>query len=212
MLLVALTGGIAAGKSTIGAQLEELGAIRIDADQLARAAVAPGSAGLEQIAVRFGRELVTESGELDRAALGSIVFSDAQALQQLNAIVHPEVRRLFEAQLSEIARAERESGEQSVVVYEIPLLAETAAANRPWDLVVTAEAPAEARVTRMQELRGMSKEAARARIAQQADDASRRAIADTVIDTGGTPEYTRAQVVRLWQQLHQPERARAAND
>lgn len=212
MLLVALTGGIAAGKSTIGAQLEELGAIRIDADQLARAAVAPGSAGLEQIAARFGRELVTESGELDRAALGSIVFSDAQALQQLNAIVHPEVQRLFEAQLLEVARAERENGEQSVVVYEIPLLAETAAANRSWDLVVTAEAPVETRVARMQELRGMSEEAARARIAQQADDESRRALADTVIDTGGTPEHTHDQVVRLWQQLRQPERARAAND
>ncbi|MHA3684455.1 dephospho-CoA kinase [Leucobacter sp. HY1908] len=205
MLLVALTGGIAAGKSTIGDQLEKLGALRIDADQLARDAVAPGSAGLRQIAGRFGRAVVTAEGELDRAALGNIVFSDQQALGDLNGIVHPEVQRLLNARLKEIERAERLGGEPAIVVYEIPLLAETAAGQRAWDLVVTAEAPVETRVARMQELRGMSEAAARARIAQQADEASRRAIADEVIDTGVTPEQTRDQVLRLWAVLKETQ-------
>lgn len=194
--LVALTGGIAAGKSTIGARLAELGAVRVDADQLARDAVAKGSRGLKRVADRFGDGLVTEAGELDRAALGAIVFADADALADLNAIVHPEVQRLF----GEHLEAAREAG-VPVVVYEIPLFVETQGAGRDWDVVVTAEAPVETRVARMAQLRGMAEADARARIGNQASEQDRRAVADVVIDTGGTEQETIAQVDALWATL-----------
>ncbi|MBP1325433.1 dephospho-CoA kinase [Leucobacter exalbidus] len=200
MLVVALTGGIAAGKSTIGSQLEGLGALRIDADQLAREAVAPGSPGLARVIARFGDELLTAEGALDRAALGEIVFSDPAALAELNAIVHPEVRRLMNESIADARQR------ADIVVYEIPLLAESEARDT-WDVIVTAEAPIETRVARMQQLRAMSEEAARARISHQASESDRRAIADVVIDTGGTPEDTSAQVLQLWQRLQEQLRA-----
>ena len=197
MTLIGLTGGIAAGKSTIGRRLAELGAIRIDADQLARDAVAVGSPGLARVAKAFGADRVIRSdGSLDRAALGAIVFADAEALARLNGIVHPEVQRLF----AEAQAAARAADPDAVVVYEIPLLVE-AARELPFDLVVVAEAPREVRVARMVELRGMSEADARGRIANQASDAERRAVADVVIDTAGTEAETLEQVDALWDRL-----------
>ncbi|WP_449281442.1 dephospho-CoA kinase [Leucobacter sp.] len=196
MKLIGLTGGIASGKSTIGRRLEQLGAVRVDADELAREAVAPGSPGLARVLDRFGRGLRRADGTLDRAALGAIVFGDAEALAALNGIVHPEVRRLFDAR----AEAARERDPGAVVVYEVPLLVE-AARDQGWDLVVTAEAPAEQRVERMVELRGMSESDARSRIGNQASDAERRAVADVVIDTSGTRAETLAQVDALWRRI-----------
>lgn len=195
MTFIVLTGGIAAGKSTIGRRLEELGAVRIDADQLAREAVAPGSPGLRRVQERFGDGILLPDGSLDRPALGALVFGDAEALADLNAIVHPEVRRLLE---------ERVAGEPSeaVVVYEVPLFAEVAPELRPGaDLVVVAEAPAEQRVRRMIELRGMSEEEARKRVANQASDEERRVLADVLIDTGGAEAETLARVDALWDSL-----------
>ncbi|MEV8338008.1 dephospho-CoA kinase [Leucobacter sp. NPDC077196] len=197
MQLIGLTGGIAAGKSTIGARLAQLGAVRIDADALAREAVAAGSPGLVRVIERFGTEMVRADGSLDRAALGAVVFGDAAALGDLNSIVHPEVRRLFRERVEQ-ARAENPA---AIVVYEVPLLAETDARDEPWDLIVVAEADAETRVERMVGLRGMSEEAARQRIANQGDDAQRREIADVVIDTSGTLEQSLAQADRLWHDL-----------
>lgn len=200
MLVVALTGGIAAGKSTIGDQLAELGAIRIDADQLARQAVEPGTPGLDRIVKRFGGGVLTVAGALNRPELGKIVFADAAALTDLNAIVHPQVQRLLDERID----AERAASPGAIIVYEVPLLAESGAHGaRHWDLIVTAEAPVEARVARMRELRGMTDAEARSRIASQADERERRAIADVVIETGGTPEDTREQVARLWERLQQ---------
>ena len=197
MTLIGLTGGIAAGKSTIGRRLAELGAIRIDADQLARDAVAVGSPGLARVAEAFGADRVIRSdGSLDRAALGAIVFADAEALARLNGIVHPEVQRLFAAAQAAALAADPDA----VVVYEIPLLVE-AARELPFDLVVVAEAPSEVRVARMVELRGMSEADARGRIANQASDAERRAVADVVIDTAGTEAETLEQVDALWDRL-----------
>jgi dephospho-CoA kinase len=191
MKLIALTGGIASGKSTIGRRLAELGAVRIDADQLAREAVAPGAPGLERVAERFG--------ELNRAALGGIVFGDPEALAALNGIVHPEVRRIADER---IAAAEADDPE-AVVVYEIPLLVETGAVrDSDWDLVLVADAPAAQRIARMVELRGMSEADARARIAHQASDEDRRAVADRIIDTSGSEAETLAQVDALWSDLH----------
>ena len=200
MKLVALSGGIASGKSTIARRLAEHGAVHVDADQLAREAVAAGSPGLAAIAARFGSAVIAADGTLDRAALGSVVFDDAEALEALNAIVHPEVRRIGQQRIA----AAKAADPDTVVVYDVPLLVE-ANVSMPWDLVVIAEAPAEIRKRRMIELRGMSAEDAERRIANQASDAERRAVADVIIDTGGSEAYTLEQVDALWERLrHSP--------
>ena len=200
MTLVALSGGIASGKSTIARRLAEHGAVHVDADQLAREAVAAGSPGLAAIASRFGSAVIAADGTLDRAALGSVVFDDAEALEALNAIVHPEVRRIAQQRIA----ASKAADPDTVVVYDVPLLVE-ANVSMPWDLVVIAEAPAEIRKRRMIELRGMSAEDAERRIANQASDAERRAVADVIIDTGGSEAYTLEQVDALWERLrHSP--------
>ncbi|QIK64504.1 dephospho-CoA kinase [Leucobacter viscericola] len=203
MTLIALTGGIASGKSTIGARLAELGAVRIDADQLARDAVAIGTPGLSRVADRFGGAVLTSDGSLDRAALGGVVFNDPEALAELNTIVHPEVQRLADERIT----AARAVDPSAVIVYEIPLLVETlderASANN-WDLVVVADAPAEQRVQRMVSLRGMTEEDATRRISNQASDAERRAIADVIIDTSKSEADTLAQVDALWARLTGP--------
>lgn len=205
MQLIALTGGIASGKSTVGRRLAALGAVRIDADQLARDAVAPGSPGLRSVVERFGEHLLDADGGLDRAALGEIVFSDAAALADLNAIVHPEVRRLGQEQVA--AAAARDA--DAVVAYEIPLLVETGghtgSSGFDWDTVVVADAPEETRVARMVTLRGMAEDEARRRIANQGTDAERRAIADVIIDTSGTEAETLEQVDALWARLTNAE-------
>lgn len=201
MQLIALTGGIASGKSTIGKRLAELGAVRIDADQLARDAVAIGSPGLEQVRKRFGEAVLLADGSLDREALGQIVFADAQALADLNAIVHPEVRRLAEEAIADAARADA----GAVIIYEIPLLVKSGANGRTadlgWDLIVVADAPVEQRVARMVQLRGMQENDARGRIANQASDAERRAVADVIIDTSGSEAHTLEQTDELWERL-----------
>lgn len=196
MTLIGLTGGIASGKSTIGARLAELGAVRIDADQLARDAVAPRSPGLARVSERFGDAVLQADGSLDRAALGALVFSDAAKLADLNAIVHPEVRRLADARIG-AARAE---DPDAVIVYEIPLLVE-ADRGGDWDLIVVADAPVEQRIARMVSLRGMTEVDARRRVANQASDAERRAVADVVIDTSGSEGETLAQVDALWDKV-----------
>lgn len=196
MKLIGLTGGIAAGKSTVARRLAEHGAVHIDADQLAREAVAPGSPGLMRIRERFGGRVIGSDGALDRPKLGEIVFADARALADLNAIVHPEVRSIAQRRIAEIVRRDPEA----VVVYDVPLLVE-AGVQLPWDLVVVAEAPAERRVERLVALRGMSREEALRRVANQAGDEERRAVADVVIDTGGTESRTLEQVDALWRSI-----------
>lgn len=196
MDVIALTGGIAAGKSTVAARLAEHGAIVIDADQLAREAVAPGSPGLAAVVERFGAAVLTDDGALDRSALGSIIFGDATERAALNAIVHPEVRRLYRAHVDRIA----EVAPDAIVVYDVPLLVEARAANE-FTLVVVAHAPAEVRVDRLVALRGLDRASAQARVQAQASDAERLALADVVIDTSGTLESTIEQVDALWRRL-----------
>ncbi|MBD8012959.1 dephospho-CoA kinase [Microbacterium sp. NPDC077391] len=196
MPLIALTGGIASGKSTIAARLAEHGATVIDADAIVREVQQPGGAVLEAIADAFGAEMIAADGSLDRAALGARVFGDEAALQRLNAIVHPAVRaesqRRFDAAFA--------ADPAVVVVYDVPLLVE-ARVDDPWDLIVVADAPAEVRVQRMTRLRGMSEDDARRRIGAQVSDEERRAIADVVIDTSGSVEHTLEQVDALWRSL-----------
>lgn len=196
MQLIGLTGGIASGKSTIGKRFEVLGATRIDADQLARDAVAPGSPGLERVRKRFGPEVLLSDGGLDRARLGGIVFAEPEALAALNGIVHPEVKRLFDEQVSAVVARDPDA----IILYEVPLLAETGKAA-DFDLVVVAEAPASQRMQRMIELRGMTAEDAAGRMSHQASDEERRAIADVVIDASGSEAETFAQVDALWAKL-----------
>ena len=196
MPLIALTGGIASGKSTIAGRLAEHGATIVDADQIVRDVQSPGSPVLARIAETFGADVITPDGSLDRAALGAKVFGDADLLAKLNAIVHPAVRvesqRRFDAALGDDPDA--------VVVYDVPLLVE-ARVDDPWDLIVVAHAPADVRRRRLVELRGMDERAAQERIDAQVSDERRLAIADVVIDTSDSLERTREQVDALWERI-----------
>ena len=181
MLVVGLTGGIGSGKSAVAAELAHLGIPVIDADVVARRCVAPGSAALAQIVARFGRGVLRGDAELDRAALAAIVFSDASARRDLEAITHPCIRDGIDADLAALAGAELPP---ALVVIEHPLLIETGSHERV-DRVVVVEAPVEQRVARLVAGRGMDEADARARISVQTDDATRRAAADRVIVNDG---------------------------
>lgn len=196
MPLIALTGGIASGKSTIARRLAERGAVVVDADQIVRDVQAPGTPVLAAIAKHFGADVIAADGALDRAALGAKVFADPEQLAQLNAIVHPAVRaesqRRFDAAMS--------ADPTTVVVYDVPLLVE-ARVDDPWDLIVVAHAPADERRRRLVELRGMEEDAAQARIDAQVSDERRLAVADVVIDTAGTLAQTLSQTDDLWERI-----------
>ncbi|MCI1020058.1 dephospho-CoA kinase [Microbacterium sp. C5A9] len=196
MPLIALTGGIASGKSTIARRLAEHGAVVVDADQIVRDVQAPGSPVLAAIAETFGAEVIAEDGSLDRAALGAIVFGDRERLGQLNAIVHPAVRAESQRRFDEASRRDP----QSVVVYDVPLLVE-ARVDDPWDLIVVAHAPAAVRRRRLVDLRGMNDSEAAARIDAQVSDERRLAIADEIIDTAGSLDETIAQTDALWERI-----------
>lgn len=195
VLDLGLTGGIASGKSTVAAELAALGATVIDADQLARDVVAPGTEGLAEVVEAFGERVLTASGEMDREAVGAIVFGDEEARAQLNAIIHPRVRA--EAARRRQAAIDAAGGGRAVVVQDIPLLTETGQASR-FDKVLVVQAPAAVRVERMMTDRGMNETDARARIAAQATDAERAAIADRVIMNDGDLAALRTQVREAW--------------
>ncbi|WCD91890.1 dephospho-CoA kinase [Microbacterium sp. nov. GSS16] len=196
MPLIALTGGIASGKSTVAGRLAERGAVVIDADAIVREVQQPGGPVLTAIADAFGADVIAADGSLDRAALGARVFGDQVALARLNALVHPAVRQESQRRFEEALAAD----DAAVVVYDVPLLVE-ARIDDPWDLIVVADAPAGVRERRLVELRGLTEADARARIESQVSDESRRAIADVVIDTSGTLQHTQEQVDRLWERL-----------
>ena len=190
---VGLTGGVASGKSTVSAILAELGAVVIDADQLARAVVAPGTEGLARVVEEFGPEVLTENGELDRPAVGAIVFADDEARRRLEAIIHPLVR-------ARGAELEAAAPEGALVVHDIPLLAETGQADA-FDAVVVVDAPVQTQVARMTALRGWTAEDAQARVAAQATREQRRAVATYVIDNTGTLEDLRDRVTEVFEEL-----------
>ena len=196
MLLVALTGGIASGKSTVARRLEEHGAVVVDADQVARQVVEPGEPALARIAEEFGAGVIAADGSLDRAALGAIVFSDPEGRQRINAITHPAVLDRSRALFAVAGEADPDA----IVVYDIPLLVEAGRSDE-FDLRVVVHAATETRVRRMIDLRGMTREEALHRINSQATDTDRFAIADVVIDADGTLEHTLEQTDALWENL-----------
>lgn len=193
MRFVGLTGGIGSGKSTVTEMLRERGAVILDADAFARDAVAPGTEALRRIAERFGTGVLASDGSLDRAALASIVFADPDALGDLEAIVHPEVRR-------RIAEGLRDNLDTDhVVVLVNPLLIEMGA-HRDCDVVVVLSVSPETQVARAT-ARGMSEEDVRSRIAAQLPLDRRAAEADVLLDNEGTIEELTTQVARLWERL-----------
>ena len=200
MTRVGLTGGVASGKSTVAAMLADLGAVVIDADALARDVVAGGTPGLAAVVAEFGEELLGPDGELDRPAMGRLVFADESARRRLEAIVHPLV---FER----IVELEEQAPEDAVVVHDIPLLAESGRADT-FDAVIVVDAPEEVQVARMTEDRGWTPEDARSRIAAQADPADRRAIATHVIENTGTREDLRKRVAEVFAEVRLRGRGR----
>lgn len=190
---VGLTGGIACGKSTVAAMLSELGAVVIDADVLAREVVAAGTPGLDAVVAEFGDQVLGPEGELDRPAMGRLVFSDTAARKRLEAIVHPLV---FER----IVELEQEASEDAVVVHDIPLLAENGRAD-DFDAVVVVDAPQALQVERMTTDRGWTSEEAESRIAAQASPAERRAIATHLIENTGTREDLRKRVAEVFAEV-----------
>ena len=186
---VGLTGGVASGKSTVSAILAELGAVVIDADLLARDGAAPGSAGLAEVVAAFGPTVLTETGELDRPALGVIVFADESRRRELEAIIHPRVR-------ARAAELESAAPPDSLVVHDIPLLVETGRAGE-FDAVIVVDVPEQTQIDRMVTLRGMTEQDARAMIAAQASREQRVAAATYVIDNSGSLEDLRARVAEI---------------
>lgn len=190
---VGLTGGIASGKSTVSAILRELGAVVIDADALAREVVEKGTPGLDAVVAEFGPSILTAEGELDRPAMGALVFADADARRRLEAIVHPLV---FER----IVALEEAAPPDALVVHDIPLLAESGRADT-FDAVVVVHVPEDMQIERMVHDRGWAEEEARARIAAQATPADRLAIATYVVDNTGTREDLRHRVTEVFDAL-----------
>lgn len=190
MLSLGLTGGIAAGKSLLSTRFRELGAVVIDADQLAREVVAPGTQGLAAVVAHFGPEMLLPDGSLNRPSLGSRVFADKAELAALNAITHPLVR-------AAAAALKADASPDAIVVQDIPLLVESGQGPN-FHLVVVAQAPQELRLERMIRDRGMSREDALARIAAQATDEQRAALADVVIVNDGTRDEAIAALDVLW--------------
>lgn len=193
MLLVGLTGGIGSGKSTVAGMLSVRGAVVLDSDVLAREAVEPGTSGFDAVVARFGDGVLGSDGTLDRHALASIVFADDAARADLEAIVHPAVRRAIAEAVAAHAHTD------DVVVVDSPLLIETSA-HEGFPLVVVVTASADARVARLVE-RGMDEADVGARMAAQMPLEEKVALADLVVDNDGTPAELEERVDRLWSDL-----------
>ncbi len=194
MLVVALTGGIGAGKSTVAQNFAELGALVIDADQLARMAIERGSDGFAEVLLRFGDEIIL-NGDIDRKKLAEIVFSDEAARRDLEKIIHPRVQAIF-------AEAVEDLEHDDILIYEIPLLVETDAAEK-FDYIITVEADMELRKERLLK-KGLYISQIEKRMAAQATQESREAIADYVIRNDGDEDSLLRQVENLWESVLQP--------
>lgn len=196
MLLVGLTGGIGSGKSTVARLLKQRGAVVIDADEVAREVVEPGQPAFDALVARFGPGIVGADGRLDRARLADLAFASPEATADLNAITHPAVGEEF-------ARRMQAAPPDAIVVCDVPLLVESAtAASRGYEFVIVVEAPREVRLQRL-EARGVPRADAEARMAKQATDEERRAVATHVIDNSGDLADLERQVDEIWRELEQ---------
>jgi dephospho-CoA kinase len=193
MRVIALTGGIGCGKSLAAQYFAELGAMVIDADQLARASIERGSQGFDEVVSFFG-DSILNNGDIDRRALGELIFKDAEAKRKLESIVHPFVRREFEEAVASLKSDE-------VLVYEIPLLVETGAQDR-FDIVITVESDLENRIARLRQ-RGMHISEIEGRIAAQATREQRVEVADFLIENDGSEDELLRQVENIWDSLHE---------
>ena len=200
MFLIGLTGGIAAGKTTVAAHWVSLGGIEIDADKLAREVVEPGTKGLKQIREVFGESVFNTEGSLDRQKLGEIIFSDAKKRAALEEIVHPLVRQRASELLAELP-------ENSMVIYTVPLLVE-ANVSLPFDVIVSVEAPEADRVKRLVSSRGMSSEQALARIKSQASAIERTAAADYILNSNQPLPALLADASALWNKFQMMSQAK----
>lgn len=192
MYLVGLTGGIASGKSTVASAWAELGGIEIDADQLAREVVQPGTPGLAAVQQTFGDSVIS-NGALDRTALGQIVFSNTDKRKQLEAIVHPLVKQLAAKRIAELP-------DDSIVIYNVPLLVE-AAVELDFNKVVTVEAPAEKQIDRLVSIRKMDRTEAERRVAAQASPVERANAADVILNSNQDLHLLLKDARKLWQQI-----------
>lgn len=193
MFLIGLTGGIASGKSTVAKRWVEHGAVEIDADQIAREVVAPGTAGLSALVETFGSDLLQEDGSLNRSKLGSLVFGDELKRLALNAIVHPLVKERTREILAALP-------EDSIAIYNVPLLVE-ANVDHDFDLIVTVEAPEDEQVKRMIKHRGLTEAEARARIAAQAKPVERAAISDVILNSNQDINLLLRDADELWREI-----------
>jgi dephospho-CoA kinase len=198
VLRVGLTGGIGAGKSEVSRRLAAQGAVVIDADAIAREVVEPGTPGLAAVIAEFGVDLLRSDGSLDRDRLGEVVFADPARLERLNRIVHPLVAE-------RMAELENAAGQDSIVVHDVPLLAENNL-SRGYDLVVVVDAPEQFQLERLLRQRRMTEEQARARMAAQASREKRLAVADLVVDNSSSLAELNRQVGDLWTELRRRAR------
>ena len=194
MLLVGLTGGIGAGKSTVAAMLAERGAVILDADQVAREVVEPGQPAFDALVAEFGPEVVGPDGRLDRPALAAKAFATPEGKAALDAITHPAIH-------AEFGRRMVEAPTDAIVVMDVPLLVESdTAAERGYEVVIVVEAPEAVRLDRLVG-RGLDRQDAAARMRAQATDEQRRAVATHLLDNGTHPEALESQVAELWSDL-----------
>jgi dephospho-CoA kinase len=199
LLLVGLTGGIGAGKSTVAELLAARGAVVIDADQAARAVVEPGRPALKKLVERFGEGILDADGRLERSALAKLVFGDDEARRELEAITHPAIN-------DEFSRRVVEAPSDAIVVLDVPLLAESEQARkRPYQTVIVVEAPRDVRLERL-EARGVDRDDAEARMAAQAGDEERRKIATHVVDNARDRADLERQIDEVWADLQRRHR------
>jgi len=194
MLIVGLTGGIGAGKSTVANMFAQLGALTIDADQLARQAIEKGSPGFDEVISTFGEDILSD-GEIDRQRLGSIVFRDSSKRKELESIIHPRVQEALALKIKSLSPGD-------ILIYEIPLLVETGSAGK-FDYIITVESDIENRLDRLFE-RGLEEDEAQRRIAAQASQSERESVADYVVVNDGERADLFADVARVWEGELQP--------
>lgn len=192
---IGLTGGIASGKSTVSAYLVAMGAVLIDADQIAREVVLPGSPALSKIQQIFGDEVITAEGLLNRKKLGELVFADESSRKQLEGILHPEIRTIMMQRM----RLFEDENPRRLVVVDVPLLYESNLASM-FEMVLLVYVPREIQLERLEQRDGLSRGQAEERLAAQMPIDQKAQLADLVIDNSGTPEETEAQVQQFWRE------------